>query len=77
VVHETPVIGFLKQFVNTANEHSINRFLSSLVLRTCVLETRESKCFDFAINYYPFEYSMSSQHVHSLYFFHFVKEQSS
>jgi hypothetical protein len=38
----------------------------------------KAKCFDFAINYYPFWiHTYHHNNVYSLYFFHFVKEQSS
>ena len=44
----------------------------------CSIELNKAKCFDFAINYYPFWiHTYHHNSVYSLYFFHFVKDQSS
>jgi hypothetical protein len=66
-------------FVNTARLYSTNwLFHLHLLQELSFLKLMRAKCFDFAINYYPFWiHTYHHNSVYSLYFFHFVKDQSS
>ena len=86
MVHETPVIVFLKQLFLICKVVQIKMvYFVSLVLRTCILRTRKAKCSILqSVNIFRLKNilpilntSLSSHSVHSLYFFHFVKEQYS
>ena len=73
VMHETSAIGFLKHFIWSHQADAIK-----LIWTVNSYEPTSFKCFDFAIKL-PIEYFRPHHKVllYSLYFFHFVKDQSS